>query len=316
MRYTNVFFVLLLFAVMIFISGCGLTVPAEYKNNKCASTCYPSMNGLDPKAMEIYKQDKTLFNQVEKPVCRNLRELNWSEQQIKDLACSGQQTATVTQTCNGCDTFCDCQLKDGRYLVPIIAEMWDKKYNIQPTNGTIVAGQNPDYAIKISSTQKSIKKIHISGVGDSNSLASVTIYAFNLTMRPTLKDELLCEVYVGKEGKAYNITTKDLFVVNSEEILYGPINVSSANWGNIELDKEIQLPSDLDVFVQISGIRNIELGYHNSNSAEGNSYGIRRGPVPVDHWGNSKTIYDMSSQIKCLLNYKDQPPVDFDISVE
>lgn len=307
MKYTNVFFVLLLFAVMIFVSGCGSPVPAKYKDNKCSSLCYPSLNGIDPKAVEMYKQNKAIFDQVDMPVCRNLRELNWTEQQIKDLACSGQ-TVSLTGTCNGCDTFCDCQLKDGRYLVPIVYGLW-KQTDIPPnttqdkTSGLMNSGL--PFVIKVPSNQKSIKSVAISGSGKAGfNTANITIYAFNLTAQ-TLSDDKASGCYILGKDK---VLIKNVWLVNSEQILYGPtLLTGSENWSNIHFANEITLPQGLDVFVQVSGI---DINYHKSATTEGNYYRI----VPAFEQ-HGELLFSQQNQMKCMFDDKDFPPIDLDIVV-
>lgn len=120
--------ILILFLIvgMIAITGCTTGVPEQYKNDVCASTCYPQLtSGIDPKAVTLYNEHRDIFDQIEKPVCRNYRNLGVTEEQITEFYCNASITgiARALPECNGCDTFCDCQLKDGRYLDMIVYNM-------------------------------------------------------------------------------------------------------------------------------------------------------------------------------------------------
>lgn len=124
---------ILLFALILcvaLVSGCAsVSVPKEYKDNPCSSWCYVQINdGIDPKAVDFYKENKELFKEIEKPVCRNLKELGVTQEFIDAYSCNeSQEVLSATfPSCDGCDTFCDCQLKNGSFLNQIVWDMQPK----------------------------------------------------------------------------------------------------------------------------------------------------------------------------------------------
>jgi hypothetical protein len=302
--------IIILLLVAMAFSGCQTKVPEQYKDDVCASTCYVELQrGLDQKAIDFYKENKELFDQVEKPVCRNYREVGVTENDINTYFCNKNQTgiSSPLSACNGCDTFCDCQLKDGRYLIPIINDMMkeiDKQATANEPQGKYVGTMNAEYfLIKIPSDIQSINKLLIPGTGRfntdaKNSLLNITIYAFDVN-EAVLSSEKIPSCFI--EGKE-EVKISNMLKINSKTTIYGPKLIEGyAAWNNIVFNPPIVLPDGFEYYIKISGI---DMYVVTSSSSENNYYYS----MIID---NEEYIYN--SHEACALRTK--APDDIDITI-
>jgi hypothetical protein len=272
--------VILLFSMLVF-SGCSAKIPAQYKDDVCASTCYIKLQkGMDPKAIDFYKENKALFEQVEKPMCRNYRDIGVSEKDIDAYFCNEIQTGVESDltACNGCDTFCDCKLKDGRYLIPSIYDLLsqiDKEAAEAAANapeGNYVGTMNSEYfLIKIPSDIQSINKLTIPGTGSfntdaTNSVLNLTIFAFDVS-NVRLSDDKSLRCFIDGEEE---VKISDMLKINEKTIIYGPkLIVGYDAWNNVEFSPPIVLTTGYKYYIKISGI---DMYAVKSSSTENNYY--------------------------------------------
>jgi len=91
---------------LIFLVGCN-----KYKSHPCYDSCYPPKEALN----DIKSEDPQLYGwlqQIESPECKTFSAEQYAE--IQEAKQKG--IALMMDSCNGNDTYCDCKMKDGRYV--------------------------------------------------------------------------------------------------------------------------------------------------------------------------------------------------------
>lgn len=202
------------------VSGCSIKIPEQYKDHSCVNFCYiTESDGIDSTFISLYNQEKELLNQIEKPVCRNYRELQGGEKAAELLCMKTEPDKGIimpimpmSPPCEGCDTFCDCQMKNGKYVSDLYSEIFGTDKQVEPLNFEII---NIEWSEKVSDL-KGFRWFNIflecngSSQGvyvKANGLRISNQWPYDLTSTYSIceKDESILRMFVESDRKDYDI---------------------------------------------------------------------------------------------------------------